>query len=229
MKRLHHHYTVPALLLSALLVLLSCDTNPYGRVRNTGPSTPTIEYVEDFFPLSIGSSWTYQTSIRVPSIDTTRVDTVQYTNLEEIEFAGHSGVARETQSTFASTDYYTVIGDTLYKWEFSEWNPVLPESFLPNRYPGDTLRHTLNNISETLWTLERTDSTVVLPIGTFHYCFFVKYQRFHVPSEDPSFTIECLIKPGVGTLMKQSILLGPTPADTQDVTTNTLIDYVIQP
>jgi hypothetical protein len=223
------HY--PALICSLFflfLVLISCDTNRRGLI-NTGPSTPTIEYVEDFFPLTVGSSWTYQTSNRSVFLDTTFVDTIQYTNLEETDFAGYPSVARETRSLFPSTSYYTVIGDSLYLWEYDHWSTVFPESSLPNRQSGDTLDYSRNNIFATLWTLERTDSTVVLSIGTFHYCFYVKFQRFRPPLKDPLFSIECLIKPGVGTLVKRSILFGSTPADTQSVTTNTLIDYVILP
>ncbi|MFH0881998.1 MAG: hypothetical protein V2A56_03355, partial [bacterium] len=212
------HY--PALIWSLFflfLVLISCDTTPRGRLYITGPNTPTLEYVEDFFPLTVESSWTYQTSNRSVFLDTTFVDTIQYTNLEETDFAGYPSVAREARSQLPSTSYYTVIGDSLYQWEYDHWSTVFPESSLPNRHPGDTLDYSLNNIFATLWTLERTDSTVVLPIGTFHYCFYVKFQRFYVPEEDLTNTIECLIKPGVGTLVKRSILFGATPADTQSV------------
>ena len=190
-----------------VILFLSASLFSCGFLASEEDETPPAfsgESVEDYFPLTLGSTWRYQTYFTNITPDTA-------TNLyisQIVKDTVVDGTPAVIQSiSYATTDQWTAvvlacIDDTIRKRLASgQWEILYPVNLLPNRGSRDTLWSSGSDSNIASWVVTNPDTAVTIPAGTFDSCVVVQFRNRNRLTGVSSYSEDYIFRRGIGPLV----------------------------
>lgn len=204
---------------------LSCGYLPNSGRGTIVTPTPIYEFAEDYFPLTIGDSWTYDFLYTTDFTDSTLEFEYTVINSADTLVDGFNAVLREAYRADGlwSSSFYTIFGDTiLQRSSVGVWKVVRPLNLLPNCDLGDTLWSASSGNNVARWVVLRTDTVLTTPAGTFDPCLYIYYSNQDTVSGEVWYREKRFYSFGLGMVYYFSETNGVNRTE------YTLLDYNVQ-